>query len=364
MELDGKRVVICAGSGGVGKTTTSAALALGLAADGARVAVVTIDPAKRLADALGLEELGNEPRLVDPARFAGHGIEVDGELWAMMLDAKRTFDELIERLAPDARTRDEVLANRIYQELSGAVAGSQEFTAVAKLYDLVREDRFDVIVLDTPPSRNALDFLDAPDRLTNFFEGRALRVFLAPTGLAARVMGRGTGVVFGVLKRVTGVDLLRDVSTFLRALGGLIDDFRERAAAVKAILTDPSTTFLIVTSPEPAPVEEAIFFHGKLRESGMPFGGMIVNRVQADSDLGGEPHEVEASLTGTLGAELARKVAQTYGEAQSLARRDAQSIERLIVAVGAPDPVIVPQIGGDVHDVDGLVAVHRHLFAG
>jgi anion-transporting ArsA/GET3 family ATPase len=360
--LDGKRVVICAGSGGVGKTTTSAALALGLAAAGARVALVTIDPAKRLADALGLDGLGNEPSLVDPARFAGHGIEVEGELWAMMLDAKRTFDELIGRLAQDERTRDEILANGIYQSLSSAVAGSQEFTAVAKLYDLVRSERFDVVVLDTPPSRNALDFLDAPDRLTNFFEGRALRAFLAPSGLAARVVGRGSGMVFGVLKRITGVDLLRDVSTFLRALGGLMDDFRERATAVKAVLSDPSTTFLVVTSPEPAPVDEAIFFRAKLRESRMPFGGLIVNRVQLADGLADDPHEVEAALAGPLGEELARKVALTYTEAQALARRDADAIEHLVAAVGGPPPVIVPQVGGDVHDVDGLVAVHRHLF--
>ncbi|HEY3021260.1 MAG TPA: ArsA-related P-loop ATPase [Solirubrobacteraceae bacterium] len=360
--IAGKRVLICAGSGGVGKTTCSAALALGLAARGRRVAVVTIDPAKRLADALGLEELGNEPRLVDPARFAGHGIEVRGELWAMMLDAKATFDELIDRLAPDERTREDVLANRIYQELSSAVAGSQEFTAVAKLFDLVRSERFDVVVLDTPPSRNALDFLDAPDRLTNFFEGRALRVFLAPTGFAARVMGRGTGVVFAVLKRVTGVDLLRDVSTFFRSLGGLLDGFRERAAAVKAVLSDPSTTFLIVTSPERDPVEEAIFFHRKLREAGMPFGGLIVNRVQPADGLDGDPHAVEAELAGALGADLARRVAQTYAEAQLLARRDEACLAHLRAEVGEPDPVLVPQLDGDVHDLDGLISVHDHLF--
>src|ERR687894_1774332 len=247
--LEGKRVVICAGSGGVGKTTTSAALAMGLAAAGQRVAVVTIDPAKRLADSLGLEELGNEPRLVDPKRFKGHGIEMQGELWAMMLDAKRTFDELIGRLAPDEKTRDEILANRIYQELSAAVAGSQEFSAIAKLYDLHRSGRFDVLVLDTPPSRNALDFLDAPDRLTGFLEGRALKVFLAPTGIAAKVLGRGTSVVFGVLRRVTGVDLLRDLSVFFRALGGMIDGFVTRARRVSALLSDPGTTFLIITSP-------------------------------------------------------------------------------------------------------------------
>src|SRR3712207_640381 len=281
-KLEGKRVVICAGSGGVGKTTTSAALAMGLAAEGKKVAVVTIDPAKRLADSLGLEDLDNEPRLVDASRFEGHGIAMQGELWAMMLDAKRTFDELIERLAPDEKTRDEVLANRIYQELSGAVAGSQEFTAIAKLYDLDRSGEFDVLVLDTPPSRNALDFLDAPDRLTGFLEGRALKVFLAPTGIAAKVMGRGTSVVFSVLRRVTGVDLLEALSVFFRSLGGLIGGFRERASGVKKLLADEGTTFIIVTSPEREPVEEAIYFRGKLREAGMRFGGLVVNRVQLD----------------------------------------------------------------------------------
>src|SRR5918993_1220543 len=308
--LDGKRVVICAGSGGVGKTTTSAALAMGLAAEGKRVAVITIDPAKRLADSLGLEDLDNEPRLVDRTRFEGHGLEMQGELWAMMLDTKRTFDELIGRLAPDAKTRDEVLANRIYQELSSAVAGSQEFTAIAKLYDLNRSGEYDVLVLDTPPSRNALDFLDAPDRLTGFLEGRALRVFLAPTGLAARVMGRGTSVVFSVLRRVTGVDLLEDLSVFFRALGGLIDGFRERASGVKKLLSDPATTFLIVTSPEREPVDEAIFFRGKLREAGMPFGGLIVNRVQLDL-VAGDPEEEAAKLDGDLPDALKQKVADT-----------------------------------------------------
>ena len=312
--LRGKRVVICAGSGGVGKTTTSAALAMGLAASGLRVAVVTIDPAKRLANSLGLDELGNEPRLVDPHRFAGHGIVMDGELWAMQLDAKQTFDELVARLAPDAAARDDVLSNRIYQQLSGAVAGSQEFTAVAKLYELDRSGRFDVLVLDTPPSRNALDFLDAPDRLTGFLEGRAIAVFLAPTGLAAKVAAAGTGVVFSLLRRLTGVDLLDDLGVFFRALGGLIDGFKERAEGVKALLGDPSTTFLIVSSPEREPVEEAIFFRGKLREAGMAFGGLIVNRV----------HRLEAEL-------------------------------------GVADADVVPQLDEDVYDIDGLVAVHGHL---
>jgi anion-transporting ArsA/GET3 family ATPase len=357
--LAGKRVVICAGSGGVGKTTTSAALAMGLAAAGQRVAVVTIDPARRLATSLGLAELGNEPALVDPERFAGHGIAMGGELWAMQLDAKRTFDELVIRLAPDAGAREDVLGNRIYQQLSSAVAGSQEFTAVAKLYELDRSGRFDVLVLDTPPSRNALDFLDAPDRLTGFLEGRALKVFLAPTGLAARVVSAGTGVVFSVLRRLTGVDLLDDLGVFFRALGGLVDGFRERAEGVKALLADPATTFLIVSSPEREPVEEAIFFRGKLADHGMPFGGLVVNRVHA---LDGADDSDGAALEAALGARLAGKVARAYAEERALAERDAAAIERLRVECGDPDPVVVPQLPGDVHDIDGLVAVHAHLF--
>src|SRR5215207_4332891 len=235
--LEGKRVCICGGSGGVGKTTTAASIAMGMAAEGKKVAVVTIDPAKRLATSLGLEQLGNEPRLVDPDIFSDHGLEMKGELWAMMLDPKRTFDELIEKLAPDEKSADEVLGNRIYQELSSAVAGSQEFTAIAKLYDLDRDGGFDLLVLDTPPSRNALDFLDAPDRLTGFLQGRAIRMFLRPAGFGGRVLGAGTGVVFGVLRRVTGVDLLEDLSTFFRAMGGMIDDIAERGRHVKALLS-------------------------------------------------------------------------------------------------------------------------------
>src|ERR687886_1580311 len=309
----GKRIVICAGPGGVGKTTTAAALAMGMAERGAKVAVVTIDPARRLADSLGLEQLGNEPHLVDPGRFAPHGVEMRGELWAMMLDAKRTFDEVIERLAPDAATRDEILANRIYQQLSSAVAGSQEFTAIAKLYELDQEGGYDLLVLDTPPSRNALDFLDAPARLTRFFQGRAIRMFLRPAG----ILGRGTGLVFSLLERVTGVDLLRDLSVFFRSLGGMIDGFTERARRVGALLEDPATTFVIVTAPRHDPAEEAIFFHRKLREAGMPFGGLVVNRVH---------RAPEAAVPASLGPALGARVEQTTRELTALAERDAFNI--------------------------------------
>ncbi len=362
--LEGKRIAICGGSGGVGKTTTAAAIAMGMALDGARVAVVTIDPARRLANSLGLEELGNEPRRVDPKRFARAGAEMKGELWAMMLDPKRTFDELIGRLAPNDSARDEVLENRIYKELSSAVAGSQEFTAIAKLYELDREGDYDLLVLDTPPSRNALDFLDAPDRLTSFFEGRALQVFLRPTGFGMKLFGRGTGVVFSVLKRVTGIDLLQDLSVFFRSLGGMIDGFKERASAVNALLADPATTFLLITSPEREPIEEATFFWRKLKAARMPFGGVIVNRVHHDvlGDL--DVDEVARQLGPDLGEKLAERVAENLADYHVLARRDRANIARLAEQLGGEDRMIlVPHLDEDVHDLDGLRAILRYLWA-
>ena len=280
----------------------------------------------------------------------------------MMLDAKRTFDELIELLAPDERTRDEVLSNRIYQQLSGAVAGSQEFTAVAKLYELDKSGRFDVLVLDTPPSRNALDFLDAPDRLTGFLEGRALRVFLAPTGLAARVVGRGTSVVFSVLRRLTGVDLLDDLSVFFRALGGLVDGFKERAAGVKALL--PTTRRPSSSSPPRARAGRGgDLLHRQAARRGHAVRGFVVNRVHL-LDGGPRGADVEA-LAAALGgdAKLAGKVARAYAEERALAQRDGAAIEHLCAETGEKNPIVIPQLDGDVHDVDGLVAIHGHLFA-
>jgi anion-transporting ArsA/GET3 family ATPase len=343
--LEGKRIVVCAGSGGVGKTTTAAALGLGMAERGLRVAVVTIDPARRLANALGLEQLGNDPHPV--------ALELEGELWAMTLDAKRTFDALIEHLAPDERTRDEVLANRIYQQLSSAVAGSQEFTAIAKLYELDQEGGFDLIVLDTPPSRNALDFLDAPGRLTRFFQGRTIRAFLRPAGL----FGRGTGVVFSLLQRVTGVDLLHDLSVFFRALGGMVDGFSERARRVGALLEDPATTFLIITSPRHDPVQEAIYFHRKLRDAGMPFGGVVVNRMHESAPVG-------PALPEEIGGGLAQRVLTSARELAALAERDAANVAHLRAELGEPATIVVPELEGDVHDLDGLERVRDYLFAG
>jgi anion-transporting ArsA/GET3 family ATPase len=364
--LEGKRVCICAGSGGVGKTTTSAAIAAGMAARGKKVAVLTIDPAKRLADSLGLPELGNTERQVDPALFADAGVEAEGgELWAMMLDAKATFDEVVRRHAPDAETRDRILSNRIYQQLSAALAGSQEYMAMEKLFEIWAEDRYDLLVLDTPPTRNALDFLDAPRRLTQFIEGRALQVFLRPTGLATRVFGRGAAMGLGVMKRITGVDLLQDLSEFFQAFSGMVGGFRERAKRVNELLADERSSFLVVCGPQGEPIDEAVYFHRKLVEAKLPFGGVIVNRVHYTEEAPEGPEALRSELERELGdAGLAERVAANFDDYSALAARDRRNVRRLAREMGTRSVIEVPYLDTDVHDLAGLMEVNRYLFAG
>ena len=355
--LEGKRIAICAGAGGVGKTTTAAAIAMGMAASGLKVAVLTIDPAKRLANSLGLPELGNEERQVDPERFAEAGLEMRGELWAMMLDAKRTFDELVEWHAPDEQTRDAVLGNRIYRELSNAVAGSQEYMAMEKLHELHQEGRYDLLVLDTPPTRNALDFLDAPKRLSTFIDSRSLQLFMAPGRLGLKFLGRGTGVLFGAMQRVTGIDLLKDMSEFFQSFGDMAEGFRERAEHVNALLADSRTGFVLVTSPRRDAVDEATFFHHRLLDSGLPFSGVVVNRMHPPVPEGGI-----GRLKGPLGDELAQKVAASLHDQRTLAERDRVNLRGLQARMGRKPMVKVPELDGEVHDLDGLARMCVYLF--
>ena len=371
--LEGKEICICAGSGGVGKTTTSAAIATGMAAQGLKVCVLTIDPAKRLADSLGLAELGNEAKRVDPKLFEEQGIEMKGELWAMMLDAKATFDELVARQAPDEESRDRVLGNRIYQQISSALAGSQEYMAMEKLFELHTEGRFDLLVLDTPPTRNALDFLDAPRRLTQFIEGRSLRVFMRPTGIAARVAGRGASVALSVFKRIVGFDLLADLAEFFNAFSGMVDGFQARAKRVNSLLADRRTSFLVVCGPQGEPIDEAVYFHRKLVEAKLPFGGVIVNKVhypaeQLDGDGAGPSGALEEELSAALeeqldDKDLAKRVAENFADYQALAERDARNIEHLAAELRTRAVIRVPYLDEDVHDLAGLAEINRYLFA-
>jgi anion-transporting ArsA/GET3 family ATPase len=361
-----KTICICAGSGGVGKTTTSAAIATGMAMRGLKVCVLTIDPAKRLADSLGLEELGNEARQVDPKLFEKQGVELKGELWAMMLDAKATFDELIARQAPDEESRDRVLNNRIYQQISSALAGSQEYMAMEKLFELHTEGNFDLLVLDTPPTRNALDFLDAPKRLTQFIEGKSLRVFMKPTGFAAKVAGRGANVALSVMKRIVGFDLIADLAEFFNAFSGMVDGFQARAKRVNKLLADPGTCFLVICGPQGEPIDEAVYFHRKLVEADLPFGGVIVNKVHypAEHLRGTDPDDLPTALADKLDDEaLAERVVANFADYQALAERDARNIEHLAAELRAKGVIRVPYMDEDVHDLAGLAEINRYLFA-
>ncbi len=362
--LEGRSICICAGSGGVGKTTTAAAIAAGMAARGKKVGVLTIDPAKRLADSLGLGELGNTERRVDPSLFAEAGVDPgDGELWAMMLDAKATFDEVVHQHAPDEETRERILDNRIYKQISNALAGSQEYMAMEKLYEIHEQGDYDLLVLDTPPSRNALDFLDAPKRLMQFIEGRSLQLFIRPTGFGMRVLGRGSSVVFGVLKRVTGLDLIRDLSEFFTAMSGMVGGFRERADKVNELLGDERSTFLVVCGPADAPIDEAIYFHRKLVESDLPFGGVIVNKVHTEGRESEPAAAIATGLRQTLGdAALADRVAANFEDYRALADRDARNIKGLRREMGKVEVIEVPYLAEDVHDLKGLFEINPHLF--
>ena len=353
------RTEIClvGGPGGVGKHTHSAARAPLVAPRGERVALVTIDPAKRLAQALGIETLGGEPQRV------GLPGDVPGELWAMMLASQATFDGLVPSLTSDEETRQAILGNPIYARLSSAVAGSQEFTAVAKLYELHRSRRFDVIVLDTPPSRNALDFLDAPDHLTAFVEGRGLTSIIAPSGPIARIAGRGSGLVFGTLGRLTGSDLLVDIQTFLHAFGVVLDGFRDRAAAVSRLLADPATSFVIVTTAERDPAAEAMHFAERLADSDLQVRALIINQVTPYAE---NPAAVDVgALASALGgdAALAANVVRAVDETRASGRREQDEIASLLDGTGVREPIIVPRLAGDLHDVAGVMALSDWLGA-
>ncbi|OFX25068.1 MAG: gliding motility protein [Anaeromyxobacter sp. RBG_16_69_14] len=359
-----KRIAVCVGSGGVGKTTLAAAIALQRALEGGRVLVCTIDPARRLANALGLETLGNVEAHVPDHKFREAGLAPRGQLFAMMLDVKRTWDDLVARHAPDRTRQDRIYKNRIYQQLSSALAGSQEYMAMEKLYELATERDYDLIVLDTPPTAHALDFLEAPDRILDFLGSDTARILLAPAlsagKLGLKLFHLGSGYVAKTLSRFTGAEVLTDLADFMASFQGMYEGFKNRASAVRALLAQPEVGFVVVSSASPRSVDEALYFHERLHAESMPIAGVIANRVAPDLWPGGgalpEPDELAAALAARgvpdardLGARLARVLA----EHEVLARADAREVELLFRSAPGPHAAI-PRLESDVHNLAGL----------
>ncbi|WP_205775962.1 ArsA family ATPase [Micromonospora tulbaghiae] len=353
---DGVRIVVCCGAGGVGKTTTAAALALRAAErHGRRTVVLTIDPARRLAQSLGLTELDNTPRQVK-------GIDVEaggGELHAMMLDMKRTFDDVVLQHTDPAKAA-EIFANPFYQAMSSTFAGTQEYMAMEKLGQLHARGEWDLIVVDTPPSRSALDFLDAPARLSRFLDGRMLRLLLAPARSGGRSMFSLVTASFGmfskVVQKVIGAQLLTDLSGFVAALDSMFGGFRQRAEQTYRILQARETAFLLVAAPEPDAVREAAYFAGRLREERMPLAGLVLNRVHRPAaDLSAAESLAAAErLTGVGGHEGTVEVLRAHAALAQQAVREEQVAARFTEAFPAVPAVSVTAQPADVHDVDGL----------
>lgn len=355
--LSGLEVLVCVGPGGVGKTTVSASLALQAALDGREAMVCTIDPARRLANALGLEAFGNvETRIPDDVLVAS-GLTPGAPLHAMMLDMKRTWDELIERNAPP-ELRERIFANRFYKALSTALAGSQEYVAMEKLWELRRARDTGLIVLDTPPTSHALDFLDAPDRLLAFMDNEAARFFLNPARRAgkvgARLLSLGSSFVLKQLSRVAGAETLEELGAFLAALSSLNEGFSERARAVKALLSDEKTGFVMVTTPAAERLDEVISFHAQLVRTGHRPVAIVVNRTHRF------PDPVLSLQAAALDDALRAAVEKTLAEAQLLAQRDEAGIEQLRRQIDTP-LVVVPRFGSDVHDLASLAKTAAYL---
>ncbi|MEY3020022.1 MAG: hypothetical protein RLZZ272_1006, partial [Actinomycetota bacterium] len=339
-------VLVVTGAGGVGKTTTAAALGLDAARAGRRTLVVTIDPARRLAQALGLEGLGDTPE-----RIALDGAGADaGELWAMMLDMQTTFDRLVARHAVDADAAARITSNRIYRTLSSTLAGTQEYMAMERLHELHEDGEWDLIVVDTPPTRSALDFLDAPRRMTSFLEGRLLRLLLAP-GLAAgrgigRLVGVGTGAFLRVAGRVTGMELLDDLAEFFRGFEGMYEGFKRRAEQVLHLLSDPSSRFVVVASPEPPPLAEARFLLERLEQEGLTTAGVVINRLRPPIE--GAPDEAAlAAAVGRLDGgdaedRAAARALALVGDVRRIAERQRRDVAAALHGLAGRTLVEVP----------------------
>jgi anion-transporting ArsA/GET3 family ATPase len=376
------RVVVCIGTGGVGKTTVSAALALEAARRGRRALVLTIDPARRLADALGLRALGNQPEALPRDALAALGVAPEAGLSALMLDMKRTFDDLVARFAETEQARARILGNPIYQHVSEALAGSIEYSAMEKVYELDQSGAYDLIVVDTPPSQHALDFLEAPQRLLEFLDSRIVHMLIHPAFVAGRLgfklFQRGTRRVLQILERVTGIGFLQDVSEFLLAFEGMSEGFRQRAGGVRSLLLGPETAFVLVAGAGRDSVAQALALRARLAGYGAGLAGVLVNRVRVwpdggpAPDLSAGPRGVDALAAAFAAREGERFPARAAAQAAqaaaagyaALVRRDAKETAALRSAVESRGGYwgTIPELADDVHDLAGLARVARAIF--
>ena len=367
------RIVVCCGSGGVGKTTTAAAIGLRAAERGRKVVVLTIDPARRLAQSMGLTELDNTPRVVK-------GVTGDGELQAMMLDMKRTFDEVVLAHAEPERARV-IMENPFYQSLSAGFAGTQEYMAMEKLGQLRDADEWDLIVVDTPPSRSALDFLDAPNRLGSFLDGKLIRVLMAPAKVGGRsamkFLNVGMSMFTGVLGKVLGANVLQDVSTFVAAMDSMFGGFRERADRTYQLLQAEGTAFLVVAAPERDALREAAYFVDRLETDRMPLAGLVLNRVHrtgapqltAERALAAaetlESLDVDAAENEPKGEEvLAAGLLRLHADRVRTITHERRMRDRFVSVYPDVPVVEVAALAGDVHDLEGLREIGERLATG
>jgi anion-transporting ArsA/GET3 family ATPase len=365
-----KQIIVCAGSGGVGKTTTAAAIALRAAMDGKKAAVLTIDPAKRLASSLGLKDLSSEPEKVNRRKFTAAGLEPKGELHALMLDTKSTFDKVVTRYAPTPQQAERIIANRFYRNISSTLSGTQEYMAMEKLYELHADGGYDVIVIDTPPTRNALDFLDAPKRMTDFFESRLLRWFLVPYMKAGGGLFKFANVAANtflkLVKKIVGSEVLEDTAEFFANLEGMYDGFKQRARDVAALLKSDATAFIVVTSPAEEAVAEATFFASRLNESGLPFGALVVNRVHPrwGDAIDAKPRQLAKLEKGDGDALLLAKLLRTERAFSEVVHLEEKNLDALARKIPRHRWVRVPYLEQEAVDFPGLVAITERLVDG